>query len=155
MAPSEDTDKDSLSIYDNPVLSDVKILFSGQTFYGHKAILCQRSKYFMKAITSGFEEAYTGEIDLNTDDDPDRVRNMLRHIYDLPHVMKGPSHNLLREYVDLFLVGDKYDVPSLRLLCSAYPKVHVNTCAFNSKSFCDALQECFSSVHVDDSIKRP
>ena len=42
------------SLYDQELFSDVKILFSGKTFRGHKAILCRRSKYFEKALTGKF-----------------------------------------------------------------------------------------------------
>jgi hypothetical protein len=46
-------------LFNDPTLSDVKIkqISKGKTreYFGHKAILCAQSKFFMKAFTGGFK----------------------------------------------------------------------------------------------------
>lgn len=42
------------SFFDNAILSDVTIKFSGQQIYAHKVTLSKKCEYFFKAFTGGF-----------------------------------------------------------------------------------------------------
>ncbi|KAF1962334.1 hypothetical protein CC80DRAFT_385177, partial [Byssothecium circinans] len=72
-------------LFNNPVLSDVKLkqIHNGtvREYHAHKAILSQRSSYFMKAFTGNFKEATANTMELH-DDDPDKFELMLKFIYD-------------------------------------------------------------------------
>ncbi|KAF2865175.1 hypothetical protein BDV95DRAFT_469311, partial [Massariosphaeria phaeospora] len=71
-------------LYNNPTFSDVKIkqISNGKTFqyYGHKAILCKDSGFFMRAFTGSFKEATGNIIELH-DDDADQFEIVLKFIY--------------------------------------------------------------------------
>lgn len=79
---------------------------------------------------------------------------MLRHIYDLPLIIDIPPHRTTGLFVNLFLLADKYDVPSLRLLCiSDLKDDHLSCEDFRSVYFFGTLQTCFSSEQADSSLK--
>lgn len=79
---------------------------------------------------------------------------MLRHIYDLPLAIDGVPGKSIGLHIDLFLLGDKYDVPSLRLLCTKFLEdSRFPGKDFKTAFFFDALRRCFSSVQADGSMR--
>ncbi|KAI4723122.1 hypothetical protein E4T48_00672 [Aureobasidium sp. EXF-10727] len=116
------------SLFDNETLSDVLIKFGKQQqLHGHKAVLARRSKYFYKAFSGHFPVASSKEIDLGDDEDPEAIRAMIRHIYDLPYdqmleentgddTAAYSTNEDLMFHIGVFTAADKYDVRSLRPL---------------------------------------
>ncbi|KAG9592706.1 hypothetical protein KCU77_g4249, partial [Aureobasidium melanogenum] len=107
------------SLYNNNTLSDITVKFNGRQVYAHKAILAQKSAYFMTAFTSLLPVATSEEVDLGVDDDSEAVHAMVRYIYDLPYAQQvtdipGSSEESLVSCLNVFTAADKYDVASLR-----------------------------------------
>ncbi|KAH0003523.1 hypothetical protein KCU78_g13861, partial [Aureobasidium melanogenum] len=107
------------SLYNNNTLSDITVNFNGRQVYAHKAILAQKSAYFMTAFTSLLPVATSEEVDLGDDDDPEAVHAMMRYIYDLPYAQQvtdtpGSSEESLIFCLNVYIVADKYDVIGLR-----------------------------------------
>ncbi|KAI5203418.1 hypothetical protein E4T39_04241 [Aureobasidium subglaciale] len=114
-------------LFDNELLSDVKIKFGGHQLFGHKVVLVRRSKYCLRAFSGAFAIASSNEIDLGDDEDPEAIRAMIRHIYELPYdkMLEGDTagdtaaysiNEYLLFHIAVFTAADKYDVASLRPL---------------------------------------
>ncbi|KAG9652276.1 hypothetical protein KCU95_g5253, partial [Aureobasidium melanogenum] len=116
------------SLYDSETLSDVLIQFGRQQqLRGHKAVLARKCKYFYKAFSGQFSVASSKVIELGDDEDPEAIKAMIRHIYDLPYdqMLEGSTVDGVTNYntnqdllfhIDVFTAADKYDVASLRPL---------------------------------------
>ncbi|THV73809.1 hypothetical protein D6C92_02930 [Aureobasidium pullulans] len=127
MATNTISNRSDRSFFNTEALSDVKIKFSGQQLFCHKTVLARKSEYFYRAFTGQFPVASSSEIDLGDDDDPEAVRAMIRHIYDLPYdqMLEGntsddtaaySTNEDLLFYIAVFTAADKYDVSTLRPL---------------------------------------
>ncbi|KAI4849145.1 hypothetical protein E4T44_03526, partial [Aureobasidium sp. EXF-8845] len=116
-------------LFDNKFLSDVTIKFGGQQLSCHKVVLARKSEYFYRAFSSQFSVATSNEVDLGEDEEPEAIRAMIRHIYDLPYdqMLEGQEHSVddtaaystnedLLFHIGVFTAANKYDVPSLRPL---------------------------------------
>jgi hypothetical protein len=106
--------------------------------------LARKSEYFYRAFSSQFsvhqsgpllliskidteQVATSNEVDLGEDEDPDAIRAMIRHMYDLPYdqmlvdntandsAAYSTNEDLLF-HIGVFTAADKYDVASLRPL---------------------------------------
>ncbi|KAH0361038.1 hypothetical protein KCU65_g8987, partial [Aureobasidium melanogenum] len=121
------TDSD---FFDNVALCDVQVHFSGTYIHAHKYQLSKYSPWFFQAFTGAFPVATANTIDLGNDDSPCLVFALLRHIYSLsylenlydpdnhfPQVSSTSIYNFTLSYnLEIFILADKYDVPSLRTL---------------------------------------
>ncbi|THW99234.1 hypothetical protein D6D18_04835 [Aureobasidium pullulans] len=127
MATDTTANRSDRSFFDTEALSDVKVKFSGQQLFCHKTVLARKSEYFYRAFTGQFPVASSNEIDLGDDDDPEAVRAMIRHIYDLPYdqmleantsddTAAYSTNEDLLFHIAVFTAADKYDVSTLRPL---------------------------------------
>ncbi|OSS51423.1 hypothetical protein B5807_03217 [Epicoccum nigrum] len=113
----------SLSLYNNSLLSDVKIrhIFRAgevREYYAHKAILSGESRYFMAAFTVQFREAFQATMEIH-DDDPDHFKfifkYMYTHCYDIAAIVTLAAGDRVRRTtipLEIYLVADKYNMPS-------------------------------------------
>ncbi|KAL5119600.1 hypothetical protein ACEQ8H_002446 [Pleosporales sp. CAS-2024a] len=108
------------TLFNNPIFSDIKIIHhhKGATkeYVAHRAILCARSEWFLKALTGSFMEATEGVINIR-DDDPVHFEIMLQFIY--TNKYKAPVGGSDLEKMFLVPIGvhslaDKYDVEGLQ-----------------------------------------
>lgn len=106
--------------------------YNGKQVHAHRAILRMSSPFFDRILQSqwpvcAFELACSlsrtddGQVakgpvfSLGDDDDPDIIDAMLRHMYNLPYSQsKVFGSDMLKFHVDVFMLADKYDCPSLR-----------------------------------------
>ncbi|THZ96931.1 hypothetical protein D6C82_06752 [Aureobasidium pullulans] len=127
MATDTAANRSDRSFFDTEALSDVKVKFSGQQLFCHKTVLARKSEYFYRAFTCQFPVALSNEIDLGDDDDPEAVRAMIRHIYDLPYdqmleantsddTAAYSTNEDLLYHIAVFNAADKYDFSTLRHL---------------------------------------
>jgi hypothetical protein len=78
-------------------------------------------------VTNIIQIATSNEVDLGEDEEPEAIRAMIRHMYDLPYdqMLMGDTADDSAAYstnedllfhIGVFTAADKYDVPSLRPL---------------------------------------
>lgn len=103
------------------------------------------------------------EIDLGDEDDPNLIRAMLRHLYDLPYEYQydedvpAPTSQMLSEdplnfYLEMFTLADKYDIPSLR--DGAVEKFDcILRDAMGDKRFASTIQRLFSCMYADRRLQ--
>ncbi|KAH0361369.1 hypothetical protein KCU65_g8745, partial [Aureobasidium melanogenum] len=155
------------SLFNNETLSDVLIKFGNQQqIHGHKAVLARRSKYFYKAFSGQFPVATGKEIDLGDDEDPEAIRAMTRHIYDLPYdkmieentaddsAAYSTNEDLLF-HIAVFTAADKYDVASLRPIVVKKFEDLMET-SWESEAFATSIQKLTgpSAGHLaDDTLQ--
>ncbi|KEQ86982.1 hypothetical protein M438DRAFT_388850, partial [Aureobasidium pullulans EXF-150] len=104
-------------VFDNPQDSDI-ILKVGETqFYAHRVVLRMWSPFFKRALNSQFSVAKSAVFDLGEDDIPEHVEEMLKYMYGLPHEPVIPSQiALLKRHISMYMLADKYDCPSMRIV---------------------------------------
>lgn len=116
-----------------------------ERFVVHKALLCNKSKYFTKALTGSFEESKTGIVKLD-DVSPVLFRIFVTWIYDnvIRYTAPDDSHNLEEDFesirdcsicdwkeqdrdgdvpgtwpywalIGLYLLGDRFDAQQFRI----------------------------------------
>jgi hypothetical protein len=116
-------------------LSDVIIKFGSKEVFAHKAILVNGSVWFERALLGRFsvrcsfssahglrwstiQEANEKIIELHDDASPTATMAMLRHLYGSNYANQsiGDEHHLTAElHSSVFMLGDKYDISSLRV----------------------------------------
>ncbi|KAG9667784.1 hypothetical protein KCU99_g739, partial [Aureobasidium melanogenum] len=104
------------TVFNKPEDSDIIIEYHGVKVYAHRAILRMCSPFFERILQSQWPVAKGPVFSLGDDDDPVVVDAMLRHMYNLsysPSKFKNVS-KLLKLHIDVFMLADKYDCPSLR-----------------------------------------
>ncbi|KXS98303.1 hypothetical protein AC578_6835 [Pseudocercospora eumusae] len=103
-----EAEKDLLKILADP---DITIKCNGKATLCHKHILCRRSDWFAKAITSGFLESSSPVIELKEESDELAVRRMLEFCYSLDY--SAPEGVELLVHVQMVRLADKYFVHGL------------------------------------------
>lgn len=73
-----------------------------------KELLCGVSQYFQKAFNSRFRESVTSTIEL-PDDEVMTIESFIEWVY-----TRKPIDVLRSDYLNLYMIADKYDVPQLR-----------------------------------------
>jgi len=103
---------DFSSALNNGKFSDVILVSGGQKFRVHKGILASRSPVFDQLFKKATVEG-TSEVTID-DVSPIVLWEFLRYLY------TGDIVNLDIRVEDLFVVADKYDVPTLTDVCEKY-----------------------------------
>ncbi|KEQ86955.1 hypothetical protein M438DRAFT_268660, partial [Aureobasidium pullulans EXF-150] len=104
--------------FNDEELSDVIIKFGEKQVFAHKVILASGSIWFEKALLGDFSEANKKVIELYDDAVPDASMAMFKHLYGMTYGRQEyprPEEDLPEFHLDVFILGDKYDVPCLRL----------------------------------------
>lgn len=70
-----------LPLINPPQFPDIQIQVNGKTYYAHKAILCQSSKFFTSMFDSTFQESSSAHISLQLPADLDFEKIILRYAY--------------------------------------------------------------------------
>ncbi|TIA10734.1 hypothetical protein D6C81_08190 [Aureobasidium pullulans] len=124
MASSTDTNAGALKrkrdFLDEEELSDIIIKFGDKQVFAHKIILANSSPWFEKALLGGFscQDAKKKVVELHDDVISGAMMAMLKHLYGMTYHEQeypGSGRDLPEFHLDVFILGDKYDVPSLRL----------------------------------------
>ncbi|KAI4782296.1 hypothetical protein E4T52_02819 [Aureobasidium sp. EXF-3400] len=137
-----------VDLFDNKALSDVRIkLRDGESIHGDKQILAQKSEWFFRAFNGNFpfehQVASSNEICLDdTDEDPEAIRTMIRHIYDPnQHVYLALTIKAFMFHVNVFAAADKYNVPSLRVLViPRFTQLMMQRWSTNQQEFCRLIR---------------
>lgn len=109
---------DSYSLWYRSLYSDIVYVDVGPQkyrFHIHKGLLCHHSKYFRAAFGGLFSEAATGVVHL-PDNTPETFDNVRAWLYSnqLTTNRDGEDRSCNNgELVDVFIFGDKYDMPKL------------------------------------------
>ncbi|KAI4744536.1 hypothetical protein E4T50_05144 [Aureobasidium sp. EXF-12298] len=152
-----------MPLFDNKFLSDVTIKFGGQELSCHKVVLARKSEYFYRAFSSQFSVASSNEVDLGDDEEPEAIRAMIRHMYDLPYdqVLEDntaddsaaySTNEDLLFHIGVFTTADKYDVASLRPLVVKKFEALMET-NWESETFATSIQKLTgpSAGHLADT----
>ncbi|GIX69772.1 TD and POZ domain-containing protein 5 [Caerostris extrusa] len=132
--------QDFKALFNDPVLSDVKIMTKTKTFPAHKMVLCARSAVFRAMLTNEMKEKSTEIIRIDDLED-----NIVHHF--LLFLYTDDIKNLLSDTVkELYYAADKYDVPLLKEKCTAFMKKNLSI-----KNACDLLQ--LADIHQDSCLK--
>ncbi|KAG9676938.1 hypothetical protein KCU99_g2159, partial [Aureobasidium melanogenum] len=145
----------NLSLFNSNTLSDITMKFNGRQVSAHKAILAQKSGYFMTAFISLLPVATSKEVDLGDDDDPEAIQAMLRYIYDMPYAHQVTDHSSFEEdlvfCLNVFIVADKYDVTGLRRKVVPDFRLHLER-TWRSETFVACMKKLYGpeSIHMAD-----
>ncbi|KAG9697413.1 hypothetical protein KCU95_g3711, partial [Aureobasidium melanogenum] len=163
MAASGSASSSDRSFFDNRFLSDVTLKFGGQQLSCHKVVLARRSEYFFRAFSSHFPVASSNEVDLGDDENPEAIRAMIRHIYDLAYDKMIEENTVddsaaystnedLLFHIAVFTAADKYDVASLRPLV-VKKFIDLMETSWESEGFATSIQKLTgpSAGHLADN----
>ncbi|THW83648.1 hypothetical protein D6D15_09429 [Aureobasidium pullulans] len=104
--------------FNNETFSDIILEFGPFKIHAHKVILASNSTWFEKAFSSGFSEATQTTIDLGNEEDPKLLFAMLNHFYNDDYNNHIGQNDPIRDHstlhLEVFLLADMYDAPSLR-----------------------------------------
>jgi hypothetical protein len=144
--------------------SDLTIKCRGESFKVHKAVVCSRSPFFMKACDSNFQEASSGVITLD-DDHPEAVKRMISFFYTLDYdngitdssvsggTKEGPAATEqsvlsccgVREYA----IAEKYDIKDLKAFAQSRFSTWVKS-NWNHPEFYSVANEVYNSTPSND-----
>lgn len=104
------------------------------------------------------QEAKSPFIDLGDEDDPVHIRAMLLYIYDLDYGTDTAHYDKAEELLflaGLFGVGDKYDIPELRLECVTKfeEAARQRGGCISDLAFFDAMTHVLSRVYADKTLR--
>ncbi|XP_037045183.1 speckle-type POZ protein-like [Bradysia coprophila] len=97
-------------IFDESLMSDLKISTADTCFPGHKAILAARSSVFAAMLGTNMTEKQQNTVEI-LDFDTDVVRGMLQYLY------TGETELIGRHAPDLLRIAEKYDLAGLKEAC--------------------------------------
>ncbi|KAG4077526.1 hypothetical protein HA402_002953 [Bradysia odoriphaga] len=97
-------------IFDESLMSDLKISTADTCFSGHKAILAARSSVFAAMLGTNMTEKQQSTVEI-LDFDTDVVRGMLQYLY------TGETELMGQHAPDLLRIAEKYDLAGLKEAC--------------------------------------
>lgn len=123
------------------------IKFGDNQVFAHKVILARGSLWFDRALAGSFsvdfpflniqqtsltsvQEANKKVVELHDDANPDAIMAMLKHLYGSDYKkqdwVEHEAHNI-EVHLSVFILGDKYDISSLRVQAAALFKRFMDT----------------------------
>ncbi|GFR00873.1 TD and POZ domain-containing protein 3 [Trichonephila clavata] len=135
-----DLKEDLKCLYDEGILSDVKLRTTTQTFHAHKAILSARSPVFRRMFSIDMKEKIQESVDILGFED-DTLRRLLQYLY-----INTLEDLQWENALNLYAAADKYGIVCLKSKCSSFLKS--NLCPNN---VCDVL--VLADMHGDDDLK--
>ncbi|CAL1262168.1 unnamed protein product [Larinioides sclopetarius] len=131
---------DFKSMLNERIQSDIQLRTSSKTYPAHKCILSARSPVFKAMFSNDMKEKINDRVEIDDLKD-DTVSRMLRYIYcaEVEKLDWGSA-------IQLYEVSDKYEILTLRDVCSSYLKN--NLCGKNA---CEAL--VLADLHQDEGLK--
>ncbi|KAI4722530.1 hypothetical protein E4T48_01187 [Aureobasidium sp. EXF-10727] len=117
MADNTRGTKRKRDFFNDKDLSDIIIEFNDTQFFAHKVILARGSTWFEKAFPSGFSETNQKVVELHDDVSSDAIMAMLEHLYGMDYKdqsVHGDVGGISQVHLEVFVLGDKYDVVSLK-----------------------------------------
>lgn len=109
------------SFFKDGKFSDFTILCDGKEYHVHRCFIAPQSKYFECACAGMFKEGAECKIELK-EDQAAMVDRMVHYFYNFDYDDSDISHTApkmrssLRIHVQMYSLGDKYDIPGLRTL---------------------------------------
>ncbi|KAK5165455.1 uncharacterized protein LTR77_008984 [Saxophila tyrrhenica] len=103
-------------LFNQPRLSDFKVRCGEWERHLHKLVVCLQSKYFERALESGFKEAHEQVVELH-EEDPNLVHLMLKWLYTRKYNivdMAACQLPSLRIYAQSFAPAEKYFITGLK-----------------------------------------
>ncbi|KAI4731272.1 hypothetical protein E4T49_00901 [Aureobasidium sp. EXF-10728] len=98
-------------------LSDIIITFKETQIFAHKVTLASGSTWFEGAFLGAFSEANQKIVELYDNVSSDAIMAMLKHLYGMDYKDQSIHHDfrgISQVHLEVFVLGDKYDVDSLR-----------------------------------------
>ena len=102
------------------MFSDLVIKCGDRAWNVHTQIICPRSDFFCKAVTSGFKETESRVVELK-EEDPALVDRMIRYFYYLDYEESTPSDHVqyLTKFhccIFMYALGDRLGIDGLKCL---------------------------------------
>ncbi|GFY56191.1 hypothetical protein TNIN_412341 [Trichonephila inaurata madagascariensis] len=116
-----DLKEDFHCLYDESILTDVKLRTATQTFQAHKNILSARSPVFRAMFMTDMKEKIQESVDL-PDLEDDTVRRMLLYMY--TNALDGLQ---FKSALKLYAAADKYEITALKTSVLPFEKICVPT----------------------------
>ncbi|GFQ99379.1 tdpoz3 [Trichonephila clavata] len=136
-----DLKEDFERLYNESILSDVKLRTTTQTFHTHKVILSARSSVLRAMFSTDMKEKIQEYVDV-PDLENDTVRRMLQYVY--TNSLEGLQWE---SALKLYVAAAKYEIVTLKNRCSSFLKC--NLCPNN---LCDVL--VLADKHGDGDLKK-
>ncbi|KAF7187458.1 hypothetical protein HII31_11198 [Pseudocercospora fuligena] len=131
--------------FDSPAHGpDITIKCNGKATLCHKHILCRRSDWFSKAITSGFLESSSSVIELKEECDELAVRRMLEFCYTLDYSVSEESAPSV--HARMVALADKYFIHGLVEFATDRFKMAIRSAS------CADLAAAVEEVYAEQSI---
>ncbi|ESP02912.1 hypothetical protein LOTGIDRAFT_177842 [Lottia gigantea] len=103
---------DQGKFYNNPVLSDIKLVVGGQKYYSHKLILVKCSDVFERMFSSDWSDENLKEVELKEDSICIGVfPRFLKFLY-TNHIKLNTDNSL-----PILILADKYNIVDLKNVC--------------------------------------
>ncbi|GBM42921.1 hypothetical protein AVEN_239085-1 [Araneus ventricosus] len=121
------------------VLYDTKLKTATETFPAHILVLSERSSVFKSMFSTDTKEKTNNYVNIN-DLDADTVSHMLLFMY------SDTFDDLIYDRIkNLYFAADKYNIVSLRLMCSSFLKQNLL-----QSNYCEIL---LANKHQDNDLK--
>jgi hypothetical protein len=108
------------ALRDRGEFSDLVLRHDVESFQVHRIIVCAQSKVFYKACTGGFEEEFTGIIQMNHVNYIE-LKKLVNFFYDSEYddcLPEDADLSLLQLHARMFALADQYDIPGLKTLAA-------------------------------------